>query len=131
MASPHEKLAESLEVLRAPQERGVVSVRSADLTRTHRERLVKNGFLQEVMKGWYIPVHPDIECDRVWAPGKHRRVVEARSLLCFWAVRELGISMASLSRKLNLSIPAVSQSVIRGENIAKKNQYVLIENFIY
>jgi REP element-mobilizing transposase RayT len=68
-----------------------------------------------------------IECDRVWAPGKQRQVVEARSLLCYWAVRELGISMASLSRKLNISIPAVSQSVIRGENIAKSNQYVLIE----
>ena len=59
MAIPHEKLAESLEVLRTLQERRVVAVRSADLTRTHRERLVKNGFLQEVMKGWYIPVHPD------------------------------------------------------------------------
>ena len=59
MASPHEKLAESLEVLQELQERGVVAVRSSDLTRTHRERLVKNGFLQEVMKGWYIPVHPD------------------------------------------------------------------------
>jgi hypothetical protein len=59
VAIPHEKLAESLEVLRALQERGVVAVRSGDLTRMHRERLVKNGFLQEVMKGWYIPVHPD------------------------------------------------------------------------
>jgi hypothetical protein len=59
MVSPHKKLAESLEVLRALQERGGVAVRSADLTRTHRERLVKNGFLQEVMKGWYIPAHPD------------------------------------------------------------------------
>ncbi|RZB31190.1 MAG: hypothetical protein SRB2_04715 [Desulfobacteraceae bacterium Eth-SRB2] len=59
MASPHKKLAESLEVLRALQERGVVVVRSGDLTRTHRERLVKNGFLQVVMKGWYIPVRPD------------------------------------------------------------------------
>ncbi|PIU49320.1 MAG: cell filamentation protein Fic [Desulfobacterales bacterium CG07_land_8_20_14_0_80_52_14] len=59
MDSPHEKLAESLEVLRALQKRGVVAVRSDDLTRTHRERLVKNGFLQEVMKGWYIPIRPD------------------------------------------------------------------------
>ena len=58
MSSPHEKLAESLEILRAKQESGVVAVRSGDLTRTHRERLVKNGFLQEVMKGWYISVHP-------------------------------------------------------------------------
>jgi hypothetical protein len=59
MASPHEKLAKSLEILQALQEHGVVAVRSGDLTRTHRERLVKNGFLQEVMKGWYIPVHPE------------------------------------------------------------------------
>ena len=59
MVSPHEKLAESLEVLRGLQERGVIAVRSKDLTRTHRERLVKNGFLQEVMKGWYICVRSD------------------------------------------------------------------------
>ncbi len=59
MASPHEKLAESLEALRALQDRGVVAVRSGDLTRTHQERLVKNGFLLEVMKGWYIPASPD------------------------------------------------------------------------
>ncbi|MGB5299579.1 MAG: hypothetical protein WBN48_12700, partial [Thiogranum sp.] len=28
-------------------------------SRTHRERLVQNGFLKEVMKGWYIPAHPE------------------------------------------------------------------------
>jgi len=59
MASPHEKLAESLEALRVLQDRGVVAVRSGDLTRTHQERLVKNGFLQKVMKGWYIPARLD------------------------------------------------------------------------
>ena len=58
MASPHEKLAESLEALRVLQASGIVTVRSSDLTRTHRERLLKNGFLLEVMKGWYIPVRP-------------------------------------------------------------------------
>ena len=58
MAKPAEKLAESLEALKHFQERGVVAIRSADLTRTHRQRLVKNGFLQEVMKGWYIPSRP-------------------------------------------------------------------------
>ncbi|MFT5115741.1 MAG: hypothetical protein ACI8P9_005094 [Parasphingorhabdus sp.] len=59
MATPSEKLAESLEVLQEIQERGVVAIRSSDLTRTHRERLLNNGFLQEVMKGWYIPARPD------------------------------------------------------------------------
>lgn len=59
MASPSEKLAESLEVLKALQTEGAVAIRSAELTRVHRERLLKGGFLQEVMKGWYIPVRPD------------------------------------------------------------------------
>jgi hypothetical protein len=58
MASPHKKLAVSLKALRALQDRGVVAVRSRDLIRTHQERLVKNGLLQEVMKGWYIPARP-------------------------------------------------------------------------
>ena len=59
MAKPSEKLAESLEALHALQEQGLVAIRSDDLTRTHRERLVQNGFLEEVVKGWYIPARPD------------------------------------------------------------------------
>ena len=59
MAKPQDKLADSLEALEALQREGIVAVRSADLTRTHRERLLKNGFLQEVMKGWYIPARPE------------------------------------------------------------------------
>jgi hypothetical protein len=59
MATPPEKLAQSLEALHALQDRGQVAIRSRDLSRTHRERLLKGGFLQEVMKGWYIPSRPD------------------------------------------------------------------------
>ena len=59
MATPSEKLALSLEVLHQLQSSGLGAIRSADLTRTHRERLVQNGFLQEVIKGWYIPSRPD------------------------------------------------------------------------
>ena len=59
MASPQEKLANALEALHSLQERGIVAIRSRDLSRIHRERLVKNGFLKEVMKGWYIAARPD------------------------------------------------------------------------
>src|SRR5712671_6567120 len=59
MATPPAKLAEALDTLRQLQNRGVVAIRAADLSRVHRERLLKNGFLQEVMKGWYIPTRPD------------------------------------------------------------------------
>jgi hypothetical protein len=58
MAAPNEKLAESLDVLKALQEGGRRVFRSDDLSRVHRERLVENGFLQEVMKGWLISSSP-------------------------------------------------------------------------
>src|SRR5664279_1403096 len=60
MSAPSAKLAQSLELLRQLQSsNGAAAIRSRDLTRTHRERLLANGFLQEVMKGWYIPSRPD------------------------------------------------------------------------
>jgi len=61
MATPPEKLASSLAVLQELQERGGVAIRSRDLSRTHRERLCREGFLQEVIKGWYIPARPDTQ----------------------------------------------------------------------
>lgn len=60
-----------------------------------------------------------------WLPGKDPKRVAARSLLCYWAVRELGISMAELSRRLRLSLSGVSLSVKRGENIAREKGYQL------
>ena len=63
----------------------------------------------------------------VWAAGRYRHIVEARSLLCYWAVRELGITMSSLARKLNISVPAVSKSAIRGRKLAKDRKYMLVE----
>lgn len=59
MAKPSEKLAESLRALHELQAHGTVAIRSADLSRTHRERLLRNGLLQEVIKGWYVPTRPD------------------------------------------------------------------------
>lgn len=68
-----------------------------------------------------------IDISDVWASGRYRSVVESRSLLCYWAVRELGMPMSSLSRRLNISIPAVSKSVKRGEELAKARRYFLIK----
>ncbi|WP_162654535.1 Fic family protein [Lentilitoribacter sp. Alg239-R112] len=59
MASTAEKLATSLEELETLQSKGAVAIRSSELSRTHRERLMKSGFLKEVMRGWYIPSRPD------------------------------------------------------------------------
>jgi putative transposase len=67
----------------------------------------------------------ELEASEIWKAGKSRRRVAARSLMCFWAVRELGISMTELSRRLDLSLTGVSQSVDRGEKIAELNGFKL------
>ena len=58
MPAPHEKLAESLTALQALQEGGRRVIQSDELSRVHRERLLENGFVQEVMKGWLISSSP-------------------------------------------------------------------------
>jgi len=60
MATPAEKLAESLVKLEKLQnERGIAIIKADDLSRTHKERLIENGFIREVMKGWYISCPSD------------------------------------------------------------------------
>ncbi|HKL93247.1 MAG TPA: Fic family protein [Bacteroidales bacterium] len=60
MASIQERLAESLKELQKLQtEKGLAVIKSSDLSRTHLNRLLENGFIQEVMKGWYISSRPD------------------------------------------------------------------------
>jgi hypothetical protein len=58
--------------------------------------------------------------------GKHQRRVKPRSLFCYWAVRELGIPITEVARRLGISVPGVGYSVDRGENIARENDYQVI-----
>ena len=64
----------------------------------------------------------------VWERSRRPQVAVARSLLCYWASTELSLSMTDLARRLNLSQPAVSIAVRRGEKIARENQYRLTED---
>lgn len=69
MATIQELLADSLEELKKIQEKNpnVILRGTEELSRTHLNRLLTNGWLQEVMKGWYIPSRPGSEGDTtVW-----------------------------------------------------------------
>jgi DNA-binding transcriptional ArsR family regulator len=68
-----------------------------------------------------------MKCEHLWRRGKHPQTVKARSLLCYWSVRELGITATELARRIGISQPAISQSVKRGETIAKENGLELID----
>ena len=47
--------------------------------------------------------------------------------MCFWSVRELGVSLAFMARRLNISTVAVSKSVARGAEIANKERFDLTD----
>jgi len=70
----------------------------------------------------------DVQRDRIMGSGKDRKAVKARSIVCFWAAHELGISQTYLARRLGISQPAVSLAVRRGEGLVKQFGFSIVEN---
>ena len=60
-------------------------------------------------------------------PSKARRVVKVRALICYWAVRELGLSMTEVGERLKIGVSTVSSAVKKGQSIAKGEGLVLSE----
>ena len=58
MLAPNEKLAASLAVLEGLQQGGRRIFKTSEISRYHRERLHRQGFLQPVMKGWWMSSSP-------------------------------------------------------------------------
>jgi len=58
--------------------------------------------------------------------GNQPQRVRARSLVCYWAVRELGMSGTSVGKLLGLGQSAVSRAVARGEKLAQELNLSLI-----
>jgi putative transposase len=63
----------------------------------------------------------------VLRPGKLALSAKARSLLCYWGVRELGITSVELAHKLGICPSAVTKAAQRGEELAAENRYCLIK----
>ncbi|CAD0007116.1 Fic family protein [Flavobacterium salmonis] len=60
MATPRERFVEALKFLQELQEKGTIGIHTNDIpNRRYREILLKNGFIKEVTKGWYIAANPD------------------------------------------------------------------------
>ena len=67
----------------------------------------------------------EITPEEVVSAGKQPLRVKARSLLCFWAVRELGYTATAVGERLDISQPAVSMAVQRGERLAAAQNWML------
>ena len=60
--------------------------------------------------------------------GKSPKTVRGRSLLCYWAHRELGMTTIEIATRLHLCQSAVSRASARGEKLAKNNNFTLLKN---
>jgi putative transposase len=69
----------------------------------------------------------DLEIEQVTAFGKSPTTVRARSLLCFWAHRKLGMTTIEIARRLHICQSAASRSSLRGQKIERENRFELIE----
>ena len=66
-----------------------------------------------------------IDGEEILAWSRRERGVQARSLYCSWAVRELRISLTDLARRLGMSLAGVGYAVQRREVIARERSYQL------
>ena len=55
----------------------------------------------------------DMDPEEIFSRGRQDTKVKARSLLCFWAARELGMSHKALAKQLEMSLSDVGFSVER------------------
>jgi len=62
----------------------------------------------------------EIHLKDLYCRGRHKRLVEARSIFCFWAVQELEVTMKDLALRFAITEAAVSYAVRRGQNIVQK-----------
>jgi hypothetical protein len=95
---------------------------------SRRQRLIARGVdLKTLSDG--VADYFGLSCESLYTPGRYPAVVRARSVLCFLAVRELGITATELARQMGLTQPAVSLSVKRGGGIAKEEK-LSIDDFL-
>jgi len=61
-------------------------------------------------------------------PSRQRQRVMARSVLCYWTIRELGMSGAELSQMLGMCQSSVSRALGRGEKLVSDMKLTLLES---
>ncbi len=57
---------------------------------------------------------------------RDKKRTDARSILCYWAKEELGITQSRLAKKLNRSQSAISYAIRRGRVLVERNSYSIL-----
>ena len=65
----------------------------------------------------------EMKRDEILRPGKQPEKVRARSLVCYWAVKALGMNGTEVAQLLGAAQSSVSRAVQRGEKLALERQW--------
>jgi len=69
----------------------------------------------------------EIDPDEIFQKGRQKTRANARGLFCYWCSSGLGMSLTELARKLEMTVSGAGYAARRGEALAKRHQYSLIE----
>ena len=92
----------------------------------HRYELKSLGYDLDKICHRVSKIH-GLDKEEVYSKGRRKNQVKARDLLCYWAVRKLGVSCTDMAKRLGMSQPGVGYAVSRGEKTAKKHKLQLFE----
>ena len=68
-----------------------------------------------------------LQTEQILKPGKQPARVYARSLLCHWAIRRLGMAAVAVSKLRGISQSAATRAAYRGEAIAAADSLELVK----
>jgi chromosomal replication initiation ATPase DnaA len=68
-----------------------------------------------------------MDASEIMTKGRRAKQVEARSLLCYWAVSELGMGITELARAFGMTPSAVGYAVPRGKDTAEEKRFSLVD----
>jgi REP element-mobilizing transposase RayT len=97
----------------------VLEAQNEKLDRRHR--LEAEGFdIEKIIKR--VAEISGLATEQIRTSGKEPWRVQARSLACYWAVRELGMTTVAVSKEMGICPTAVTRAVSRGESFAKSQK---------
>ena len=91
-----------------------------------RYKLKSLGYTIESLEQRVLELY-QIEKEELYSKSRQKVRAEARSVFCYWAVRELGLEGTRMAKRLNMSQPGVVYAVKKGEKIVKTNNFQMIE----
>ena len=90
----------------------------ADERMDRRYELKRRGYTLDTLAQRVAELY-GIDREELYSKGRHKIRAEARSVFCYWAVRELGVEGTQVAKRLQMSQPGVAYAVRRGERIVK------------